>query len=216
MPQPPPQSPLSHPCPTKRRRPLPVSPRCPRGMEAPGGHRRGPQTPWRRWWPARPGRWGRPPASPSQVGTRGQGGSQLPAGPCLTPRHVPRPLRVGAVWEAGEHAPQLALCQLPADGAGGPAGLLPPASAPLLPAQHQHGLPAQCQVPAPGMAPGEPLPSWSHGKVLEKIPKTTEFPCAAQPPSAMSRHMAVAPSGSPVAVGYPVLQGMPHPVEPCS
>lgn len=116
---------------------------------------------------------------PSQPFTGGHGGTRRVPAPCRalpdTPR-VPRPLRVGAFWEAGEHAPQLTICQFPADGAGGPAGLLPPTSAPLLPAQHQHGLPAQCQVPAPGMATGEPRPSWSHGKALEKPPKSTVLP----------------------------------------
>lgn len=65
--------------------------------------------------------------------------------------HLARPLHGCAICQTREYAAELRLCQLPADGAGGPAGLSPPALAPLFPAQHQHGLPAQCQVPAAGV-----------------------------------------------------------------
>ena len=68
--------------------------------------------------------------------------------PCA---HLPRPLHGCALCQTREYAAELRLCQLPADGAGGPAGLSPPAPAPLFPAKHQHGLPAQCQVPAAGV-----------------------------------------------------------------
>lgn len=69
--------------------------------------------------------------------------------PCAHP--LPRPLHGCALCQTREHAAELRLCQLPADGAGGPAGLSPPAPAPLFSAQHQHGLPAQCQVLAAGV-----------------------------------------------------------------
>lgn len=71
--------------------------------------------------------------------------------PCILVPTSPRPLHGCALCQTWEHAAELRLCQLPADRAGGPAGLSSPAPAPLFPAQHQHGLPAQCQVPAAGV-----------------------------------------------------------------
>ncbi|KAK2524665.1 hypothetical protein Q9966_011531 [Columba livia] len=103
---------------------------------------------------ARGGRRG--PGDGAGAGPAGAGGGQPAAGPGAAPQPaLHRPLRVGAVRQAGEHAAQLAVRELPADRAGGPAGLLPAAAAALLPAQHQHGLPAQRQVPAAGPGLGE-------------------------------------------------------------
>lgn len=61
-----------------------------------------------------------------------------------------RPIHDGSVCQAGEHASKLSLRQHPSHWHRGPAGLLSSASPTLLPSQHQHGLPAQCQVTDPG------------------------------------------------------------------
>ncbi|KAL8191468.1 UNVERIFIED_CONTAM: hypothetical protein K2H54_073832 [Gekko kuhli] len=75
--------------------------------------------------------------------------------PPTDPQPAPQPALHRApggspLCQAGEHAAELPLRQLPAHRAGLPAGLLPAAPPALLPAQHQHGLPAQRQVPPPG------------------------------------------------------------------
>ncbi|TKS67747.1 FTS and Hook-interacting protein -like protein [Collichthys lucidus] len=62
---------------------------------------------------------------------------------------VHRSIHGGSVCQAGEHAPKLAIRQHPAHRNRGPAGMLSSATPTLLPAQHQHGLPTQRQVPDP-------------------------------------------------------------------
>lgn len=52
----------------------------------------------------------------------------------------------GAFNQAGEHASEFIVRQHPAHGHFCSAGLLSAAPVALLPAQHQHGLPAQCEV----------------------------------------------------------------------
>lgn len=75
-----------------------------------------------------------------------------------------RSVHGGSVCQAGEHAPELAVRQHPAHGHRGSVGLLSSAPPTLLPAQHQHGLPAKCQVTDPGtvqpVTPGTPSASF--------------------------------------------------------
>lgn len=52
----------------------------------------------------------------------------------------------GTFNQAGEHASEFIVRQHPAHGHSCSAGLLSTAPAALLPPQHQHGLPAQCEV----------------------------------------------------------------------
>ena len=108
-------------------------------------------------------------------------------GPCAQPPlslvSFHRPIHQRRLVQAGEHAGELTARELAAHWHHHTAGQLPAATPAILPAQHQHGLPAQRALPVPGTTWPERLHTPAARGVADAQPRPRPRPVRLHTPA---------------------------------